>query len=91
MQPLCEECLKYGDVTPTQISHHIIPEQLCKQIGREDLIYDVDNLKADCIPHHAKEKEIDELWFMFAKTDNMKGRAKEIHERFERRYKINFK
>lgn len=86
LHPLCEECLKEDYITPTQISHHIIPEQLCKQIGRDDLIYDMDNLKADCIPCHGKETAIDRLWFTFAETDSMKGTAKEIMERFGSRY-----
>jgi 5-methylcytosine-specific restriction protein A len=86
LNPLCEECLKDNIVTVTQISHHIIPEQLCKQIGREDLIYDMDNLKADCITHHGKEKAIDDMWFEFAKTDSMQGTAKEIHARFNKRH-----
>lgn len=86
LHPLCEDCLKEGYVTPTQISHHIIPEQLCVKIGREDLIYGMDNLKADCVPHHGKEAEADRLWFEFAKTDNMKGTAKEIQARFNAKY-----
>ena len=86
LNPLCVECLKIGEVTPTQITHHIIPEQLCVQIGRHDLIYDMDNLKADCITHHGNETKMDDMWFEFAKVDSMRGTAKEIHMRFNKRY-----
>jgi 5-methylcytosine-specific restriction protein A len=84
LHPLCEECLKNNMITVTAISHHIIPEQLCMQVGRKDLIYDMDNLKADCISHHGEETTIDKLWYEFAKHDNMQGTAKEIHARFDK-------
>ena len=82
--PLCEECLKQGNVTPVEIVHHIIPVDLCRQIGRDDFIYDMDNLKSDCWPCHGKEREIDLLWYKFAGVDWMKGTAKELIARFER-------
>lgn len=84
MKPLCETCLEEDRTMATKISHHIIPEQLCIQIGRKDLIYDYNNLGARCTPCHGKDVEIDKLWFKFAEIDNMQGTAKEIHARFDR-------
>jgi 5-methylcytosine-specific restriction protein A len=82
LHPLCEDCLEEGKVSVNQVSHHIIPEQLCMKIGRKDLIYDMNNLRGQCAKHHALKATVDTLWFKFAETDNMQGTAKEIHERF---------
>jgi hypothetical protein len=82
--PLCETCSKVKRVTPVEITHHIIPTQLCKAIGREDLIIDMNNMTSRCRQCHGKEERNDQLWFEFAKTDNMQGTAKEIIARFER-------
>ena len=48
-EPVCTGCLKYqgGDI---KLSHsHIISREDCKRIGREDLIYDRDNLTYHCL------------------------------------------
>jgi 5-methylcytosine-specific restriction protein A len=82
--PLCEECLKHNHVSPVEITHHPIPTQLCRAIGREDLITDKDNMTARCRPCHGKEEGNDKLWYEFAKVDKIHGTAKEIIERFER-------
>ncbi len=82
--PLCETCLKDNHVSPVEITHHPIPTQLCRTIGREDLIIDKDNMASRCRPCHGKEEKNDQLWFKFSRVDNMKGTAKEIIERFER-------
>jgi len=48
-EPVCTGCLKYqgGDI---KLSHsHIISKEDCKRIGREDLIYDRENLTYHCM------------------------------------------
>ena len=82
LNPLCEECSKINHVAHVEIVHHIIPVDLLRQVNRDDLIYDMDNLKSDCRQCHGKED--DNIWYLFARTDRMQGSTKEIIERFER-------
>jgi len=82
--PLCEECMKDGIIKPVEIVHHIIPVDLCKRYNREDLIYDLDNLKSDCRPCHGAEEADDKLWNEFARRDHLQGEALDIIARFER-------
>src|ERR1035437_7302038 len=48
VEKVCAGCLKYqGEVA---LSHsHIISQKDCKQIGREDLIYSLDNIAYHCM------------------------------------------
>ena len=82
--PLCEECLRQNDITPVDIVHHIIPVVICKQVHREDLIYDLDNLKSDCRPCHGAEEADDKMWNEFARRDHLQGAAMDIIARFEK-------
>lgn len=53
--PLCEECLKEGKTTPTQLVHHIKPWQLGRnEYEQDELQFDYDNLQSLCHDCHNK-------------------------------------
>ena len=51
-QPLCEWCLRKGDVVPMDIVDHIVPHK-----GDLALFSDPDNLQSLCKPHHDAAKQ----------------------------------
>ncbi len=54
--PICEECLKVGKVTPTEDVHHIISFMSVKDpYERRKLAYDYDNLESLCRACHNKK------------------------------------
>jgi 5-methylcytosine-specific restriction protein A len=53
--PVCEECLKEGRTSPSQLVHHIRPWQLGRtEAEQEALMYDYDNLQCLCNDCHVK-------------------------------------
>lgn len=51
--PVCEDCLKEGRVTPTEEVHHIIPVENGKdEAEMKRLAYDYDNLRSLCRACH---------------------------------------
>lgn len=52
--PLCEECLAHGKVTPTEEVHHVKPVESGKdETEMRNLAYDYDNLRSLCKACHA--------------------------------------
>lgn len=53
--PICEDCLKEGRVTPTEEVHHLIPvERGRDEAEMRQLAYDYNNLRSLCRACHAK-------------------------------------
>ena len=80
--PTCEQCKYENRVRAKDIVHHIIPEQLCMKVNRQDLIYNHKNLKSVCSPCHGKESVMDALWFEFAESNSMLGSIEDLFSRF---------
>ena len=61
--PLCEECLKQGNVTPATQVHHIVPFMSgIDEMTRWRLLTDVDNIMSVCDDcHHELHRKLRKL------------------------------
>lgn len=55
-QPLCEECSRFGRVTPATIAHHKEAHK-----GDPELFFDPDNLESTCKHCHDSHKQMEEI------------------------------